>query len=169
MAGVSGTVFQSINFKQTGVSEIGTPCLPVSARNTATFSEGTAATDQLDVLFQSKRTLLAGANEDLDLAGVLEDSFGDIVNMAQLCVIYVASDATNTGDIEVSASAASGLSGPFLAGGDGVSVAPGEVHMSTSPAGWAVADGATDLLNVSNPGAADAIYNIVLVGRSVAV
>lgn len=169
MAGVSGTAFQSVNLRQTGATGVGQPCLPVEARTTATFSEGTAAVTEADILFQDQRTLLAGANEDLDLAGVLEDSFGDIVNMAQLCVIYVTSDATNTGDIEVSASAASGLSGPFLAGGDGVSVSPGEAHMSVSQSGWAVADGATDLLNVSNPGAADAIYNIVLVGRSVAV
>lgn len=169
MPGVSANIELRITAKQTGTADLGTPQIPVSIQEALEFSAGTAAVGQANVLFTDRRTLAASANEDLDVAGALQDALGATVASAEVLAIFVSAADGNTNNVNVSRPASNGLVGPFLAAGDGVSIAPGMFFFLANRNGWTVTAGTGDLLNIANSGAGTPVtYDVFILGRTVA-
>lgn len=118
---------------------------------------------QADKVFADRRTLAAGASEDLDLAGDLQDAFGRWINTEQLRVLWIKAGASNAGDLLVGGG---GLAGMFGSGGDIVRVKPGGLLLLAAPnqGDWPI-EAPADLLRVTNAsGAGPATYDIILIG-----
>ena len=129
---------------------------------------GTAALGQADLAFIDTRTLAGSATEDLDLAGVLADSFGATITLAQVVLIFIKAAKTNVNDVLVGNASTNGFVGPI--GATGVQrVKAGEFLLWASSKGWAVTGGTGDKLKIANSGAGTAAYDIVVFGRSAAV
>jgi hypothetical protein len=169
MAGVRGGIAFSLDLTQVGTNDLGSPKLGVDVSKLLTLIEGTAATNQANLLFSDTRTLSASATEDLDLSGVLTSAFGATITAAEIVLIYVAAASGNTNNVNVTRPASNGFIGPFLAAGDGLAVKPGEYVPLVSQSGWAVTAGTGDLLTITNSGSGTSVtYDIVIVGRTVA-
>lgn len=169
MAGVRGGIAFSLDLTQVGTNDLGSPKLGVDVSKLLTLIEGTAATNQANLLFSDTRTLSASATEDLDLSGVLTSAFGATITAAEIVLIYVAAASGNTNNVNVTRPASNGFIGPFLAAGDGLAVRPGEYVPLVSQSGWAVTAGTGDLLTITNSGSGTSVtYDIVIVGRTVA-
>lgn len=169
MAGVRGDIAFSMALTQVGANDIGAPKMGVDVAKLLSLSEGTAATNQANILFSDRRTLAASATEDLDLAGVLSDAFGTLIAAAEVVVVFITAAAANVNNVNMTRPAANGFAGPFLAAGDGVSVKPGEWASFVSQSGWPVTAATGDLLTLTNSGAGTGVtFDIVIVGRTVA-
>ena len=86
------------------------------------LTSGTGA-DQADMSWHDTRTLAASATEDLDLAGVLTNAFGDTQTFARIKMVLVTAASANTNNVNVTRPASNGVP-LFLAAGDGVPVRP---------------------------------------------
>lgn len=134
-----------------------------------TLRTGTAA-GQADKLWYDERTLSASATEDLDLAGVLADTFGTTFTSARVKALVVAAAAGNANNVVVGA--ASSNAWATLLGATGtVTVRPGAtVAMCVGVAdatGYAVTAGTGDLLKVANSaGGTSVTYQIAVIGAS---
>lgn len=122
---------------------------------------------QADKLFHDRRTLGPSATEDLDLAGVLFDLFGDAFTLARLKGIIVIADIGNVNAVRITRPATNGVP-LFLAASDGIDVLPGGVFAWCSPnAGVTVTPATGDLLTFTNGGAGtNVVYEVALVGAS---
>lgn len=137
------------------------------------FSNGTSA-NQADLIYADERTVGDGANDDIDLSGVLTDTFGSTITAAEvvgLLIINQQADGTaNTTDLTIGAG-----SNPFLGflGGTTPTVGPlkpGASFMlfAGDAAGiGTVTAGTGDILRVANSAGAAATYQIAIVARSV--
>lgn len=170
MPGVRAEIDLSIEAQDAAVVDLGRKTMTLRpVREVMQFLPGTDEVNQLDILFSDTRTLAASASEDLDLAGVLQSSIGGTITMAQAVMIFVKASAANTNDVRVTRPASNGVP-LFLAGGDGVGIAPGEWQLFASQKGWDVEAGTADLITIANGGAGTAVtYDIVVFGRTVPV
>ncbi len=61
--------------------------------------------DQADILYMAQRQILTGANDDIDLAGVLTNAFGQVINAAEIVALFVhnkpISGADNTTNLTI--------------------------------------------------------------------
>lgn len=168
MAGVAATIRVSVQAKQTGTADLGTPQILLDIAKSMEFSPGTAAVGQANILFSDTRTLAASATENLDLAGVLADALGATIAAAEVVAIYFAAASGNTNDVQITRPAANGVP-LFLAGGDGFALGPGDFSLRTYRNGVAVTAGTADLVTVTNGGAGTPVtYDVVIIGRTVA-
>jgi hypothetical protein len=168
MPGVAATIDLHIQAKETGTADLGTPQILLDIAKSMSFTPGTAAVGQANVLFSDTRTLAASTGEDLDLAGVLADALGATIAAAEVVAIYIAAASGNTNDVQLTRPASNGVP-LFLAAGDGLSVGPGDFALLTNRKGIAVAAGTGDLLHITNGGAGTSVsYDIVVIGRTVA-
>ena len=151
----------------TDALDLGTVTLPLDFNWTDRLRTGTGA-DQANMLWTDTRTIAASGDEDLDLAGVLVDAFGDTLTFARIKGLIVAAAAGNTNDVEVSSDGSAGVP-LFLALGDGITVRPGGVFAWFAPDATAVAVTATtgDLINIANSSSGTSVtYDIVIIGAS---
>lgn len=129
------------------------------------FSNGNGA-NQASLVWRATRVLAAGANEELDLAGVLLDAFGNQLTFASIKAILVTPAAGNTNNVIVGGAAANAV--PLFGDvTDTVSIPPGGMFALGSPAanGWPVTAGTADKLKVANSaGGTGVTYDIVIVG-----
>lgn len=129
---------------------------------------------QADVLWHDRRTLAAGAHDDLDLAGGLTRSlFGGSVTIAfaKAKAIVVKSLATASGDVlRVGPGAASNsFTAPFGGvAGALVEVGPGSLLVLCELLdGWTVTPGTADILRITNTSGTNSVdYDIALLGTS---
>lgn len=122
--------------------------------------------NQANQIFHDVRTLASGANEALDLAGVLENPFGDVITFSKIKLIYIENrDAVNS--LLIGGAASNGFIAPFGDATDKLRVAPSGFLVLTAPlAGYTVTAGTADQLKVEH-GAEDgttADYVVVLMG-----
>lgn len=132
------------------------------------LDNGTGA-GQADKMWDDTRTIAASGTDDLDLAGVLTDAFGDVTTFVKVKGIFVAAASGNTNTVVVGAAAATQFVGPFGAATHTAHVRPGGflAFACSDATGWAVGAGATDLLRVANGGAGTTVtYDIVIIGTS---
>lgn len=133
------------------------------------LANGTGA-GQADRIFHDQRTLAASATEDLDLAGVLTDSFGATVTFVRIKGLLVAASAANTNNVVLGAAAANPWA--TLLGATGtLIVRPGTVLAlfagQADATGYAVTAGTGDLLKIANSaGGTGVTYDIALLGAS---
>ena len=128
------------------------------------FTPGTG-NSQLDKVFHDVRTLDAAADESLDLAGSLVDSFGAAITFVKLKVLLIRNlSATQTLTIGNGAN-------PFLswvgAAAHTVTIPPKGMLLLVAPlAGFAVTADTGDILKIANSATNPCDYQIVLAGTS---
>src|SRR5262245_43084940 len=114
---------------QTKTGGLSTPVDALTLAKALALADGVAVS-QADRIYQGRRTLAAGASEDLDLAGTtLTDQFGVALTFARVKVVFIAALATNPNPIIVGGAAGSPWIGPFGAGTHTLSWRPGEFKM----------------------------------------
>jgi len=132
------------------------------------WTAGTGA-NQIDVMFRDRRTVtLSTTTDDLDLAGVLLDVFGNTITFTSIKEIVILNRATVSGeDLLIGAAAANAWSQPF----NGSTTAQDDcfasgVWVRSAPlSGILVTAGSSDTLRITHNGSADDIeYDIVIKG-----
>lgn len=161
-----------IDAKQTTSNEFGTSTDDRLMRLSQSLADGTSA-DQADLMYIAERTVADGANDDIDLAGALTNTFGATITMAEVvavCVINQQQDGTaNTTDLTIG-----GATNAFVGflGGTTPTIGPikpgGVFFIGAGDAAGigAVTGGSTDELRVANSAGAAATYQIGILARS---
>ena len=168
---VTATLSARLEAAQTGPNDYLDTFAPILA-GTQKLVDGVAA-NQADLIFADQRAVADGANDDIDLAGVLTDAFGVSITFAELVGLLIInkpiSGAANTTDLTI------GLgTNPFLGFLGGTTptlgpIKPGGVFMifAGDAAGiGTVGAAASDILRVANSAGAVANYQIAIIGRS---
>lgn len=130
------------------------------------FTDGVLA-NQAQKLWSSQRTLTASAFEDLDLAGVLTDVFGQVLTLTKIKALIIKAADANVNDVVVGGAATNGLISFFGAATDKVKIKPGGTMVLIAPDinGYAVVAATGDLLRVTNGGAGTSVlYDITVIG-----
>jgi len=152
----------------TKVLDLGTVRQDVNYKFVDELTTGTAA-NQADRLWTDTRTIVASGTDDIDLAGVLTDAFGDTVTLARVKGLIVRAADGNTNNVVVGNAATNQFVGFFGAAAHTVAVRPGGVFAIFAPdaTGYAVTAGTGDLLRITNSSSGTAVtYDIVVIGAS---
>lgn len=165
MGTLRATIFGGIKALYKGSNDLGTPQQDVALADLDEITSGTGSF-QSDLLFSDTRQLAASATEDLDLAGVLEDAFGNLLTFVEITAVYIKAHSGNTNNVIVGGATAAVPLG--FATGDVFSIPPGGKFLVTNPvAGWPVGAGATDDLKIANSSSGSPVdYDIIIMGRS---
>lgn len=165
MGTLRATIFGGIKALYKGTNDLGTPQQDVALSDLDEITSGTGSF-QSDLLFSDTRTLAASATEDLDLAGVLEDAFGNLLTFVEITAVYIKAHSSNTNNVVVGGATAELPLGFSTAGT--FSIPPSGKFLVTAPVGgWAVGAGATDDLKIANSGGSTGVtYDIIIMGRS---
>lgn len=170
MAGVTANLAVSLVARLTGAAVGGdVPQYTAKVDQALAFEPGTDAVNKADLLYRATRTLAASANEDLDLAGVLQSALGAVVAAAEVVAIIIEADDGNTNDVRYGPAASAGALLGFADATDRRAVAPGDFDVLTCRRGWPVTATTADKLNVANAAAGTPVtYTITVIGRTVA-
>ena len=158
----------SVSALHTSASDFTTSSAPLSRMYQQIFTEGTGA-DQANRIFHDQRTLAASATEDLDLAGVLLDSFGAAITFARIRGLVVAAALANTNNVIVGGAATNTFVNWVGGATHTITVRPGGVLalFARDATSYAVTASTGDLLRIGNSGAGSTVtYDIVLLGAS---
>ena len=117
-----------------------------------------------DLIWQDHRTLTVG-NEDLDLAGVLKDTFGNTLTFVKVMGFYIKNLNTVAGDILTIGGDANGLVNWVGNANDVVKIDAGGCLLVWNPVGYAVTGATGDILQIAAAGH-DITYDIVIIGSS---
>jgi hypothetical protein len=172
--GLTAELLVRLTATQTGSNDFGGPAFTPRVEKRLQFESGTAA-GQADILWVDERTVASGANDDIDLAGVLTGAFGASIVAAELVALLVINGPRSEGSVNTTAltigDAASNPIAGFLGGTDptigpiqpGGFVALGAGHASGL---GVVTGGAADVLRIANAAGAAATYQIAVLARS---
>lgn len=162
-----------IRATQTGSNDFGGPSYTPSIEAVYETADGTGA-GQADILWADQRTVATGANDDIDLAGVLTAAFGATITAAEIVGLMVINaprtGAANTTNLTIGAG--SNPITTFLGGTTPTigPIRPGGVVMlwnSANAGGFgAVTATSADILRIANSAGASATYQIAIVARS---
>lgn len=151
----------------TDALDLSTATDPLDYAKALRWSSGTGA-NQANKLWHDTRTLTASSSENIDLAGVLTDAFGDTFTLARIKALLIAAASGNTNNVNVSRDATNGVP-IFLAAGDGMPILPGGFMLWVSPnaASVAVTASTGDIITVANStGGTSVTYDIIVIGAS---
>ncbi len=146
---------------------------PAALSSATNISDAYPLTDGIvagkaDKIYTANGTTAASGTTVLDLAGVLNDAFGNALTMAKVKALYVKAAVGNTNDVVVTRPAANGV--PIVTtAGAGVPVGPGGCFVWVRPdaAGVGVTPATGDLLHlVNSAGGTPVNWTIVIVGTS---
>lgn len=130
-----------------------------------TISNGTVA-DSANMIWTDTRTISASGTDDLDLAGVLTDSYGGSITFTKIKGIIVSAAAGNTNLVLVGGGSANFINWVGAAG-DIIKVRPGGVFAlyANDATGYAVTATTADILEIANSSSGTSVtYDIVLIG-----
>jgi len=169
---LTASLTAKVEATQTGPNDYADRFAPV-VDTVQTLLDGTLA-NQADLIFADQRAVTTGADDDIDLAGVLTDAFGVTITFVELVGVLIINKpitgALNTTDLTI------GLgTNPFLGFLGGTlptigPIKPGGAFMlfAGDAAGiGTVGAGTSDVLRISNSAGATANYQIIIIGRSV--
>lgn len=161
---LTSSISLRVQAKQTGSSDLGIAAGTLDWPLSIDLANGTGA-NQANAMWSDRRTLTTGANEDLDMAGVLVSELGATLTFTRVKAVFIRSLPANTTTLTVSRPASNGLA-IFAAAGDAITIKPGGIfaYVDPSAAGIAVVAGTGDLLNIANAAGASATYEIVIIG-----
>lgn len=157
---------------QTGANDFGGPAFTPKMEKRISLVAGTSAS-QADQLFMDFRSVGDGADDDIDLAGVLTDVFGTTLTMVEMVGLFVINGqddaAANTTDLTIGIG-----SNPFVGflGGTTPTIGPlkpGAAIMLAAgdAAGLGTITATTaDILRIGNSAGAANNYSIGIVARS---
>lgn len=146
--------------------DVGSASYPVQYGANFLLTDGTGA-NQAKTVWTDTRTLTASATENLDLAGVLTDAFGNVITFAKIKAIIITADAANTNDVIIGNHATAACLLFFGAATHTAAIKPGGALMVVAPNvdGYAVTATTADMLKVLNSaGGTSVTYTIVLIG-----
>lgn len=168
MSGLSTKIYAAVTARLTGSDDLGT--LEYNMTMGSLFKSLTSGTgaNQANVIFTDERTVADSASDNIDLAGGLDNPFGDVITFDAVKLIYIKASATNTDDIILGGAMSYAFQGPLGDTDQTVAIAPGGVFLVAAPVdGWPVSPGTGDILTILNASGDDpATYDIVLVGVS---
>lgn len=144
--------------------DLGAASAPLKFTPSYNFTDGTGA-NQARILFSATRTLAASATEDLDLAGVLLDAFGDTVTIDKVKALIVTAAPGNTNNVLVGGAASAQASPWFGDVTDKVVVRPGGLFAVVAPdaTGYDITATSADLLKIANSSSGTPVtYTIVI-------
>jgi hypothetical protein len=164
---LSTTLSIGVSARQAHAEDLGSGTFSMTYSKTKQLPTGTSS-GKADLLFSDTRTIAASGNEDLDLAGGLEDAFGQTLTFVKVKSIYIKAADGNTNSVIVKPAASNGFTGPFGAAAHQVSIPPGGWFAITAPAaGWTVTADTGDLLHIANSsGTTGVTYDVSIVGTS---
>lgn len=167
----SATLVAQLRATQIGPNDFGGVFQP-DVSSVINLVNGTAA-GQANILFTDERTITTGANDDLDLNGVLTNAFGATVSAVEIVALLVInaprSGAANTTNLTIG-----GGTNPvtgFLGGTTPTigPIRPGSFVFlgSSDAAGFGVVTAGTgDILRIANSAGASATYQIAILARN---
>lgn len=128
------------------------------------FTNGTGS-GQANKQFHDARSLEAGANESLDLAGGLTDTFGNSLTFTKIKFLLIANTST-TQTLSVGGGGVNSFINWVADATDIVKIGPGATAvLICDPAGVTVTADTGDLLKILNNAGAACIYDIVIFGN----
>jgi hypothetical protein len=167
MANLTTKVYAEIDASLTGAPTVGTVSADQNVAGQVLLNSGTGS-GNADIAYVARRSLAGTTSENLDLAGVLTDVFGNTVTAAKVKAILVVTDSSNNGDLVIGAAATNPFVGPLGGTTPTIAVRPGGLFLVADPLlGWTVTAGTGDLLKVNNLGAGVAGYRISVIASSV--
>ncbi|MBP5930190.1 hypothetical protein F3K39_19180 [Streptomyces sp. LBUM 1479] len=167
---LSGTLLAVSAFAElTQALDLGSGKAAQSLSRKMSLASGTGA-GKADRVFSDRRTLAASATEDLDLAGVLLDAFGQAITFARVKGLIVAATAANTNNVVIGNASSNAWAALLGATGTAI-IRPGAfIALGTGEAdavGYAVTAGTGDQLKVANSaGGTPVTYDIHIIGAS---
>jgi hypothetical protein len=152
----------------TSALDLATGSVPLSLVREIALANGTGS-GQADKIFHDKRTLTASSSENLDLAGVLTDAYGQTITFARVKALIISAAPANVNNVVVGGHATAAWATWVADPTDKVIVRPGGVlALAASDAtAYAVTATTADMLTVANSGAGSSVtYDIVIIGAS---
>ncbi len=149
-------------------NDLGAPVYAPVLKKELQFSGGTTA-NKADMIWGDERTVASATNDDLDLAGVLTDAFGDTFTAAEIVGLAIVADSGNTTTLTIGVAGTNPWVALWAASGDGIKVQPGGVFVIMAPDAsglGAVGAGSADVLRVANGSGAAATYKILIIART---
>jgi hypothetical protein len=150
----------------TNSMDVGSANFPIQFNPNFVFTDGTGA-NQAKTIFTDTRTLAASASEDLDLAGVLTDAFGNVITFDKIKAIIVTAAAGNTNNVLFGGAASAQASPWFGDVTDTLVIRPGGAICLIAPdaTGYDITATSADLLKIANSSSGTGVtYTIVLIG-----
>ena len=126
-----------------------------------TFTSGNS-TNQMNQLWVSRRTLASNAVETINIAGGITNSFGTVLTMAKVRLIWIGANSTNAGPILVGGADANTFSTWAGDDSDKVRIRPGGGVMLIAPDATGFAVSTNGNLAVTNESAAAVSYDIYI-------
>lgn len=172
--GVDATLKVSLRVNETGAPTAGATTFSDTMEAGLTFASGTGA-GQIDLVYVTEQTLAAGANLDLDLAGVLTKMLGGTLTAAELVGILII-NAPSSGVPGTAVLTLGGGTNPVVGYMGGTTptlgpIRPGGVRLlaETDAAGLCGVTAATaDILRIAASGSGSATFQLALLARTVA-
>lgn len=167
-----GTSFTSdvrLKLSQTYTSDvdIADPSVAIAQQYLLTKVNG-SSTDQSNLFWYDTRTVNAGANDDIDLAGVLTDVYGNTVTFATVKgIVIVNANTTDGDDLTIGNAGTNPCKLWFGATTHTMTVLAGETFYKESRyTGWTVTGGSADTLRIGGDAANNVTYTIYIWGVS---
>lgn len=139
----------------------------INANQGQAYTDGAGA-DKAEQMYHDQRTLADGANEELDLAGVLEDAFGDVITFTKIKALFIYNSSEDASLI-IGGAAATAWEAFVETAGDSIKLPPGGRLLIEVPtaAGMAVGAGTADLLKLTHDGTGTStlVYDIMILGE----
>jgi hypothetical protein len=158
---IDGTVSATFTMNDRRTIGINTNAnLPVNAQPSISFANGAGA-GQAKVLYQGKLSLSGGAL-NVDLNGVLTDSYGSTVSLVRVKAIYIQNNSTSAN--MTFGAAASNPWATLLNSTGTITLPPSAWFLAATPdaTGWAVTAATGDLLKAAGTGTDQ--FTLVLIG-----
>jgi hypothetical protein len=131
---------------------------------------GAPANPAVDLVWHDERTVEAEDIDDLVLSALPKSLFGQSLsfNFASVRALLLVNLATTAGqDLVVGGAPGAPWEAPFGDAGDSLRLpADSCVLLVAKKEGWTVADGASDMLRIENPGDQPVTYRVAIVGVS---
>ena len=142
----------------------------------STYTDGTTAPNQVDLIYSVSTTIAASATATYDLGtgGGLTDRYGNALVFAEVVAILLVNRSTTATDgLRIGPHTVNGLTGPWVDSSDLNAVAPGAsaakpgIFYIEGPDGYPVGDGSTDTIRIVENGGANTVsYDLMILGRS---
>lgn len=123
------------------------------------------AVDCAEELFHDRRTVAFGVTDSIDVAGSLTNGLGQTVTFTKIKMVLIKAAETNPNNLEITMPA-DGIP-MFKTAADAVLLGADDLFLITrrAAAGIAVGAGATDQIDIVNPGGAGScVYDIYIIG-----
>ncbi|MEO1223799.1 MAG: hypothetical protein AAFX92_06200 [Pseudomonadota bacterium] len=159
------TISLSVSAVLKSIFDLGQGSVPVGFSQDVIFTEGNGA-NQAGNVFSDQRTT-DDTGENLDLAGGLNNAFGEAITFTAIKALIVRAAAANTLDVVVGGAATNQFVNWVGAGAHAVHVRPGGVLVLVAPDadGYAVTASTGDLLKIAAAVAGNVTYDIILIGE----